>query len=776
MKRRWFTLTAGLIATAAPAAALGMDGPGREEPAASALASSQGGQGDSLKHPLGARQAERRQRATKERLAGHGSGRVQQIAGGQFVELEQTRSDRVFVILAEFGDEAHWYYGDPALNPGGDQPGPLHNQIPEPDRAVDNTTIWRPDFGQAHYEDLYFSAAPGADSMVNYYQAQSSGRYTIDGGVTEWVRVPYNAARYGHNLCGRSICSSTWYLVRDAINIWTEDQIAAGRTVDEIAAYLATFDVWDRYDHDSDGDFDEPDGYIDHFQIVHAGQGEETGGGAQGSNAIWSHRWYAFYSGGGHGGSGPADNPLGGTRFGPIDIWVGDYTIQPENGGLGVFAHEFGHDLGLPDHYDTTYAGENSSAFWTLMSHGSYLGDGTIDLGSRPGDMSAWDKLQLGWLDYDIAHAGQTSAHRLGPAEATTRAAQGLVTVLPPKEIIHEIAPPASGSFAWHSGIGDHLDHDMLRAVALPGAGAISLELQAFWDIEKDWDYAYVSVSTDGGATYTNLPGSVTTSANPNGQNLGNGITGSSGGWQPISFDLSPYAGQTILLRLRYWTDGAVQGLGFMADELRIVAGGAATFEDGAELAPNGWSLGGFKQSPGFDISLHEHYYVAEYRQRRGFDEGLETGPYNHSFVADGYPKMVEHFPYQEGLLISYWDTSMEDNNVGLHPGEGLILPIDARPEPFLRGDGHPWRTRVQVFDATFGLDWTDPLSLKFSGAPRTELPPSPPVPVFNDLDDYWFPTKPDAGVKVPHTGTIIEVVSQNTDDQFMIVHVRPAD
>ncbi|MCC6555486.1 MAG: hypothetical protein IT372_21200, partial [Polyangiaceae bacterium] len=82
MKRRWFTLTAGLIATAAPAAALGMDGPGREEPAASALASSQGGQGDSLKHPLGARQAERRQRATKERLAGHGSGRVQQIAGG----------------------------------------------------------------------------------------------------------------------------------------------------------------------------------------------------------------------------------------------------------------------------------------------------------------------------------------------------------------------------------------------------------------------------------------------------------------------------------------------------------------------------------------------------------------------------------------------------------------------------------------------------------------------------------------------------------------------
>ena len=50
--------------------------------------------------------------------------------------------------------------------------------------------------------------------------------------------------------------------------------------------------MWDRYDYDNDGNFDEPDGYIDHFQAVHAGEGEDAGGGAQGEDAIWSHRWY----------------------------------------------------------------------------------------------------------------------------------------------------------------------------------------------------------------------------------------------------------------------------------------------------------------------------------------------------------------------------------------------------------------------------------------------------------------------------------------------------
>ena len=68
----------------------------------------------------------------------------------------------------------------------------------------------------------------------------------------------------------------------------------------------------------------------------------------------------------------------------------------------------------------------------------------------------------------------------------------------------------------------------------------------------------------------------------------------------------------------------------------------------------------------------------------------------------------MEHFPYQDGLLIWYYDTSQNDNNVSDHPGEGLILPIDAHPGIRHWSDGTVARPRIQSYDSTFGLDKTD--------------------------------------------------------------------
>ena len=357
--------------------------------------------GDVVASPLADKQQAERGRAAEMVLKGEatprGKNKVVKIAPGQYVELARQDEDSIFTVLGEFGNLEH-------------------NQIPEPDRSVDNTTIWAPDFSEPYYEDLLFSGAEGAVSMRNYYIEQSSGAYAVNGDVTDWATAPLDAQYYGSNYCNSIVCARTWLFVRDSVNDW-----ASGMSTAELNAYLAQFDVWDRYDYDGDGNFNEPDGYIDHFQSVHAGVGEETGGGALGTDAIWSHRWYAFYNN--IGATGPADNPAGGIRIGDSDYWIGDYTIEPENGGVGVFAHEFGHDLGLPDLYDTsgnTGGAENSTAFWTLMSSGSYGSSGkpADGIGTEPMHMGAWEKFQLGWLDYAVAFAGESSQAHPGAGRA----------------------------------------------------------------------------------------------------------------------------------------------------------------------------------------------------------------------------------------------------------------------------------------------------------------------------------------------------------------------
>ncbi|WP_218915274.1 immune inhibitor A domain-containing protein, partial [Aeromicrobium massiliense] len=148
----------------------------------------------------------------------------------QYVELEQERADKVFVILAEFGDERHpdfpdsdWASAEDAVQPQRFD-GPLHNQIPEPDRRKDNTTIWQKDFSQQHYDDMYFADGKKDESLKTYYETQSSGRYTVDGEVSDWVKVRYNQARYGRTDEG------AWDLVRDALDQWVADREAAGAT------------------------------------------------------------------------------------------------------------------------------------------------------------------------------------------------------------------------------------------------------------------------------------------------------------------------------------------------------------------------------------------------------------------------------------------------------------------------------------------------------------------------------------------------------------------
>ena len=120
----------------------------------------------------------------------------------------------------------------------------------------------------------------------------------------------------------------------------------------------------------------------------------------------------------------------------------------------------------------------------------------------------------------------------------------------------------------------------------------------------------------------------------------------------------------------------------------------------------------------------------------------------------------MEHFSYQPGLLVSYWDTSQSDNNTSQHPGSGLILPVDAHSAPIYRIDGKPWRSRVQVYDATFSRKRAQSMTLHLAGQP-SYVRGQKAVPTFDDRKSYWNAAIPQSSVKVPNAGVRMKVLKQ---------------
>ncbi|WP_031464492.1 immune inhibitor A domain-containing protein [Sciscionella sediminilitoris] len=685
---------------------------------------------------------------------GPGSGRLD-----QYVELGREKTDKIFVVLAEFGDQRLPDYPDQDTDPETEGPkrfdGPRHNEIPEPDRAVDNTTIWQRDYSRQHFQDLYFSRDPGANSVANYYDRQSSGRYSVDGKVTDWVRVKYNEARYGRSNgfpCADNTCNNSMELIKDAVNQWVADQRASGKSTEQIRAELAEFDQWDRNDYDGDGDFNEPDGYIDHFQIVHAGGDQANADPIQGEDAIWSHRAYAFmnYQ------SGPVRNPRGGAQIGDTGLWVGDYTMQPENGGVSVFAHEYGHDLGLPDEYDSA-GGTNNVNWWTLMAQNRVNGKGE-PIGYRPNDLGAWDKLQLGWLDYEVVPPGVSRTLELGPHEYNSAKAQGLVVPLPKIQKTFDYGPPANGAKMWWSGSADNLDNSMARELDLTGTKQAKLDMKVRYEIEEGFDFAYVEASTDG-THWTQLNGTV--NGKPFGRDSGNApaITGTTGKqWLDASVPLDRFAGKKIQLRFAFRSDHGGNLGGLFADDIGINADGRPVFTDGAENGANGWTLDGFADVTQRVTKAFDNFYIASNRTYESYDRYMRTGPYFRSNPANR--NWVEHFPYQTGLLVSYWNDAFTDNNTGSHPGEGQILPVDAHPKPIYDLDGKPWPTTVSGYDVPFSRNKADSFTLHPNGR-ASYIRGQNGNPVFDDTASYFSPEQPNAGVKLPAVGVGIRVLEQ---------------
>jgi len=175
-------------------------------------------------------------------------------------------------------------------------------------------------------------------------------------------------------------------------------------------------------------------------------------------------------------------------------------------------------------------------------------------------------------------------------------------SVLAPHPIEWTVAPDPpghTGNPALYSGTGDSLDRAIVRSVTVPAADP-NLRFNAQWNLEDGWDFTFVQVSTNGGATYQSIrctDSRPTLAENPatypaiaNIRAHFPGFTGDSAGWKAETCNLAAYAGQTVLLSFRNMTDTNTQGNGiaippgFWLDDVSL---GATTLSDGTTLA--GW-------------------------------------------------------------------------------------------------------------------------------------------------------------------------------------------
>jgi hypothetical protein len=130
-------------------------------------------------------------------------------------------------------------------------------------------------------------------------------------------------------------------------------------------------------------------------------------------------------------------------------------------------------------------------------------------------------------------------------------------------------ARAAAGLASWYSGFGNGLHNTLAMANIYPLWYPAAFSCWLWYDIETNWDYAYLEVSLDQGVTWSTVPGNRTIDYNPNGTNRGNGITGSSGMWVHATFDLSAFLGSGngfLLIRFTYETDSNIYNEGLYVD------------------------------------------------------------------------------------------------------------------------------------------------------------------------------------------------------------------
>lgn len=148
-----------------------------------------------------------------------------------------------------------------------------------------------------------------------------------------------------------------------------------------------------------------------------------------------------------------------------------------------------------------------------------------------------------------------------------------------------------SGKYAFWSNKGDESDMILTREFDFMDVSApITLSYSMWYDLETDYDYLFLEASTDG-QTWQILTTPSCTNENPSGNSYGCGYNGQTGAWVQEDVDLSQFAGKKVQIRFEYITDAAVNGEGFLLDDVRVDAIG---YQSDFETDDGGWVAAGF--------------------------------------------------------------------------------------------------------------------------------------------------------------------------------------
>ncbi len=233
-----------------------------------------------------------------------------------------------------------------------------------------------PIYSDQDFQKKLFDGPNPTGTMTDYYKEISYNQTYVTGNCKGWYQVPGTQSSYVGSNSGLGTQGGPQFVL-DLVKAADNDPNF------NFANYIQYYDA-------------QGNPRIGMIVAVHTGGGAEAG-----ANNIWSHEW-TF---GAITGYQPYTTNDIDPKSGKYVLIDGTYACEPELSGskntsgslidIGVFCHEFGHVLGLPDLYDTDNSSEGIGQ-WCLMSSGSWGGNGSTP--QTPVHMCAWCKQKLGWI------------------------------------------------------------------------------------------------------------------------------------------------------------------------------------------------------------------------------------------------------------------------------------------------------------------------------------------------------------------------------------------